>query len=168
MRFKGKIFKDSHNNACFPHIDKKGLSGIELKNNEYIGFTKNGEKAVWLSNCYKGDNRLVICESAIDALSYHQLKGTDKTRYASIGGNPSPGQYDLVKAMFEKASKDMKFVVAVDNDKAGGTYFQKISDIATGVGRGNDVIKDIPQVKDWNQALKDMAVKRNQKREFSK
>lgn len=163
IRFKGKVFKDSYGNACFPHVDKQGLSGIEMKNKGFTGFTKHGEKAVWLSNCYKGDDRLVICESAIDALSYHQLKGTDNTRYASIGGNPSPAQYDLVKSMFEKASPGMKLIVSVDNDKAGEKYFEKISEIAHSVGRGKDVIKNIPEKhKDWNEELTKMAMNKAQ------
>ena len=161
MRFKGKVFKDDRGNACFPHVDKNGLSGIEMKNKEFAGFTKHGEKALWISNCYKGDDRLVITESAIDALSYHQIKGTEKTRYASIGGSPSQSQYDLVKAMFEKGKKGMTFVVATDNDKAGEKYYQRISEIAQSVGKR--VVRDIPEKsKDWNDKLKKMDVTKEQ------
>jgi hypothetical protein len=44
------------------------------------------------------DNRLVFCESAIDALSHVVLFPDNQTRYASIGGKPNPQQPELIRA----------------------------------------------------------------------
>ena len=72
-RFQGRVFIDQKMNAIFPHMDKMGLSGFEIKNNDFTGFSRHGEKSVWMSNCFTNDIYTVICETAIDALSYHQL-----------------------------------------------------------------------------------------------
>jgi hypothetical protein len=44
------------------------------------------------------DNRLVFCESAIDALSHVVLFPDNQTRYASIGVKPNPQQPELIRA----------------------------------------------------------------------
>ncbi|MBI2690158.1 MAG: DUF3991 domain-containing protein [Acidobacteria bacterium] len=85
-RFAGRIKIDGFGNAVFPHFDLEGLCGYEIKNRGFTGFARGGEKGLWLSHREDGDNRLVLAESAIDALSHAALFPAPATRYASIGG----------------------------------------------------------------------------------
>ncbi len=72
-RFAGKMKVDIRNNAIFPHYDRDGLCGYEIKNRNFTGFAKGGDKGLWFSAARKGDTCLVIAESTIDAISYAVL-----------------------------------------------------------------------------------------------
>ena len=72
---------------------------------------------------YANDERLVITEAVIDALSYHALFGNEQTRYASTSGAWS----DTTKQMIWIAAQALpkasgKVVLAYDNDKEGDKY----------------------------------------------
>jgi hypothetical protein len=118
-RFAGRIRIDSRGNAVFPHFDRAGLSGFELKNVEFTGFAKGGTKGLWFSHAEEGDNRLVFSESAIDALSYACLFPNETCRYASIGGQVNPEQPGLVKATILRMPEGSEIVGAMDNDEEG-------------------------------------------------
>ena len=90
-RFAGRICIDSRGNAVFPHFDTYGLCGYEIKNKGFTSFAPGGTKGLWLSREESYDNSLIVCESAIDALSHAVLFPDERARYASIGGNMSPG-----------------------------------------------------------------------------
>ena len=38
-RFAGCVFQDERKNACFPHHDRNGVSGWEMKNQGFTGFS---------------------------------------------------------------------------------------------------------------------------------
>ena len=78
-RFIGTVAIDNRGNAIFPHYDGNGMTGFTVKNENYTGFSKGGTKALWKSKQKESDRRLVIVESAIDAMSYHQLYGKDNS-----------------------------------------------------------------------------------------
>lgn len=160
FRFKDTIFEDSKKNIVFPHVtkdEKDGLKiiGLEKKNFEYKGFVEGGTKGLWVSNCFKGDDRLVVTESVIDALSYHKLHGDEKTRYAAISGNISKLQEDLIKRIAKTSKeKNIRLFVGTDNDKAGDKLFTKISSLAKSQGVEASRVK--PKLKDWNKDLEEM------------
>jgi hypothetical protein len=97
-RFAGRVRVDDRGNAIFPHFDAEGLSGYEIKNTGFTGYASGGSKALWLSHEQPEDNRFVVTESAIDALSHAVLFPDDHARYASIGGKPNPQQPELIRA----------------------------------------------------------------------
>ncbi len=68
-RFAQKIRLD-RGHLIFPHFDKNGICGFERKNQNFTRFSAGGTKAIWSSNRYAKDERLVIAEAVIDALSY--------------------------------------------------------------------------------------------------
>ena len=151
--FRDKIFKDKYNNVCFPHYNKLGFSGFEKKNKRFNGFSEGGKRGLWFSNKPQECNKIIICESAIDALSYYELKKEKNAQYISIGGQLSYEQLDLIKVVLEK-NKDKEIILAVDNDKQGEKYIEKIKEVAKEVKHDN-VIVDIPEnKKDWNDELK--------------
>ena len=64
---------DSLGNTVFPHFDAAGLCGYEIKNCGFTGFAAGGQKGLWMSHTQPADRRLILTESAVDALSYAAL-----------------------------------------------------------------------------------------------
>ena len=59
-RFAGRIRTDARRNAIFPHFDKDGLCGYEIKNSGgFTGFLAGGTKGLWFSRTQADDQRLV-------------------------------------------------------------------------------------------------------------
>jgi 5S rRNA maturation endonuclease (ribonuclease M5) len=153
-RFMGTVAVDNRGNAIFPHYDQDGLTGFTIKNNNYQGFSKGGTKALWRSKPQSGDRRLVIVESAIDAMSYHQLftEKNPHARYISTGGTISSSQLDLIKtAMADMTRLGGEIVIATDNDVAGNKLAKTLANAAPAKSK---IFRDLPkQGKDWNELL---------------
>ncbi len=155
-RFSGRIRIDARGNAVFPHFDRQGLCGYELKNVRFTGFSSGGTKGLWSSQERPDDDRLVCCESAIDALSYAALIPDDRTRYASTGGQVNPVQRELIRAAVAAMPANSRIVAAMDAD-AGGA---KLADIVRGAVElsGRDdlcfIFQEPVGFKDWNDQLR--------------
>ena len=155
-RFAGRIRIDTRGNAVFPHFDRVGLCGFEIKNHAFTGFSSGGTKGLWLSNEEPDDNCLVFCESAVDALSYAALFAEDGTRYASLGGNLSPQQCELIRAAVAGMPRDAKIIAAMDADAAGEKLAENIHETMALTGR-DDFAYQLHQpdgFKDWNDQLR--------------
>lgn len=155
-RFAGHVRIDGKGNAAFPHYDKDGLAGYELKNDGFTGFAKNGQKAVWHSANISSAQQIVLVESAIDALSHAQMHRTDAA-YISVGGAMSDHQRDLVRgALTKAAARGATIVIATDADEAGHKLAKQLTDLAA---PGAQVERQQPtQGKDWNDNLKALQV----------
>lgn len=155
-RFLGRIKRDKRGNAVFPHFDLEGLCGYEIKNEGYTGFSKGGEKGLWFSQTEKDDERLVLCESAIDALSYAALFPSDQTRYASIGGQMNPKQPGLIKATLLKLPPGAEVVAAFDADDDGRRYAELVRQTVIETAREDMrlTVHEPDAAKDWNDALR--------------
>ena len=139
-------------NVLFPHYDKEGLCGFEVKNKGFTGFSGGGLKGHWYSDCLVADKTIVFAESAIDALSFHALHPDSSARYMSTGGKMNPNQPALIRAAMEKMPKGSKVVLGFDNDEEG----EKLADeVRALVPSGLEVVRPLPKSKDWNQDLKD-------------
>jgi hypothetical protein len=151
-RFKDCVRVDQRNNAIFPHYDKAGLCGYEIKNKEFTGFAPGGVKGLWFSKAQASDRRLVLVESAIDAYSFHILHGDPFTRYMSTGGELNPQQPALLRGAMEKLPAESVVLLAFDNDEGG----EKITEEAKAVApAGRDIRRVLPETgKDWNDDLK--------------
>ena len=81
----------------------------------------------------------MIAESAIDALSYHQLhrKENERTRYVSLAGTPSPSQLDLVDKLVGTMPTGSTVIAAVDGDVAGTKIAKQLENIAEPSPRGD-------------------------------
>jgi hypothetical protein len=159
-RFAGRIKRDGFGNAVFPHFDLEGLCGYEIKNRGFTGFARGGEKGLWLSHREDGDNRLVLAESAIDALSHAALFPAPGTRYASIGGEMNPRQPDLLLAALRRLPAGSEVVAAMDADETGqklcGAILEAVERSAMETGR--KALLFTPHsphgAKDWNDVLR--------------
>ncbi|MGK7916370.1 MAG: toprim domain-containing protein [Prochloraceae cyanobacterium] len=170
-RFMGTVAIDDLGNAIFPHYDQDGLTGYSMKNNNFTGFSSGGTKALWQSNHQKSDRQLLITESAIDALSYHQLFSNENTntRYIATSGTISNYQLELIKtAMAEMAKLGGSIAIATDNDEMGNKMAKTLSSLAPSKSK---VYRHVPQQgKDWNEVIKHERQKKltRQKRQRSR
>src|SRR5207247_4645773 len=157
----------SRGNTVFPHFDAAGLCGYEIKNCGFTGFAAGGQKGLWFSHAQPDDRRLVLAESAIDALSYAALfaDAEDQTRYASLGGKPSSRQAALLQATIAKLPAGAEIVAAFDADDAGRQLVEVMRDAAASVarrtGRSDLICKaHLPtqEGEDWNMVLQNVGL----------
>ncbi len=147
-RFDGKIFIDDRWNLVFPLVDRKGISDLELHNKD---FAKAGEKGLWVSHIDKKDTRLVITESPINALSYHQLKKEDHTRYLSTGNQMSDHQKDLLKSAVGRMPAGSTVIIATNREEVGAKLTEQIRGLVS--RKDIKLVRETPKEKDWNGDL---------------
>lgn len=160
-RFAGRVRIDRRGNAVFPHFDVSGLCGYEIKNQGFTGFAAGGKKGLWLSQFGRNDTRLVLAESAIDALSHAVLfpDVEDRTRYASLGGKPNARQPDLVQLTLARLPEGAEIVTAFDNDESGRMLVNMVrlavANVASRIGRSLTLLVHLPTQdgEDWNDVL---------------
>ena len=155
-RFAGRVLVDARSNVVFPHADRDGPCGYELKNRAFTGFAPGGEKGLWVSGVRRTDTALVLAESGIDALSYAVLHPDDHARYASFGGTMNPFQPALIRAAIERLTPSAAVRIATDNDAEGARFARIIKGLVVETGRGDLVVERAAPVdaKDWNDALR--------------
>jgi hypothetical protein len=152
-RFAGAVRVDGKGNAVFPHFDRDGITGYELKNDGFTGFAKGGEKGLWISSNLNHAERVVIVESAIDAMSHAQAKKDRESAYISIGGSMSDKQRDLLAGALAKAhQRGATVVLATDSDEAGHKLAGEARALAPA---GANIERLEPRHgKDWNDEVK--------------
>lgn len=150
--FLDVIRTDDRGNTCFTHCNSVGdVTGWEVRNKEFKGFSP-GSKSLCVYSPDGQSERLIICESMIDCMSYYQLQGKPGDVYASFAGGVSGEQRQQLETLCE-GFKDV--CIATDNDEAGHKFTNMIHQWRPDAKRalpGN--VGD-----DWNQVLKDSAPK---------
>lgn len=146
-----RTFKDG--SVIFPHYDRDGFSGYEKKGDKpgQSIFSSGGEKRVWHSNNINQASRIIIAETAIDALSHAELKHDEDAAYISFAGSMSPEQHDYLAEVIRDANaRGATIVAATDNDVAGNKFADFIEQVAVNFER------DAPATpgQDWNDELK--------------
>jgi carbonic anhydrase/acetyltransferase-like protein (isoleucine patch superfamily) len=135
--FQGRIFTaqdNRHQNTAFPYYSENGIAQVSSKNQEpgapkwdrFIeGVPKEG---VWVSKPTEGAgtkvDRIVLSESPIDSLSYHQLNhraGGPNTLYIATGGTPTERQSELIQKIIDR-QEPREVVMANDRDPSGVRY----------------------------------------------
>lgn len=148
------VKRDERGNACFAHKDSSGITGWESKNNGFTGFAIGGDRRItWNRIDDEPLKKLVICEAAIDAMSYCQLRHEPGTGYMSTSGTQfSPEQREQLGQLLAKAqAQGLTVVLAMDRDEAGDKMAAQIAQMAP---QGAQMVREVPEVgKDWNEAL---------------
>lgn len=148
-RFTKSVKIDKKKNAIFPTKDINGICGYSVKNTGFTTFSARGRRGLWVSNCFTGDKKLVICESALDCMSHYQYfesvsqNFVDDTRYISIEGNVSPEQIALI---IRAAAKVQEVILSCDDDKEGARFEDKILEHVSAY-----IAKPPHGFKDWNE-----------------
>ena len=155
-RFAGTWRMDARGNVLFVHTGEAGVvSGFEIKNRGFTGFVPGGTKTAWQSASRADDRALVVTESAIDALSYHQLHRDrhESIRYLSTAGTPSTAQFELLGRIFARLPPASTVVAAVDSDEAGRKLASRIETLTRRIPHV-EFRRDAPdRAKDWNDVL---------------
>lgn len=139
--------------ALFLHHDEQGLCGFETKSWRMTGFARGGMKALWCSGQTPSDTRLVIAESAIDALSYHEANAHPRTRYVSFAGAMSARQPELLERAISWMPAGSTVVAATDRDKQGHAFATRIAELCSKHAHVAYERHEPGLGKDWNDHL---------------
>ncbi len=149
-RFLGTFRADTHGRILFPHHDDAGFAGFESKGHGWTSFAPGGVKALWSSNTLPTDTRLVLVESAIDALSHYQLYPDARTRYVSTAGSIGEHQRRVISATLARLPAGSMVLLAFDRDAGGEDLARQVRELAPGPFER----VTSPIGKDWNDCLK--------------
>jgi hypothetical protein len=149
-RFHRALRMGPKGTILFPHRDTAGFAGFEAKGYGWTSFSTGGVKALWLSNAFATDHRLILVESALDALSHHQLHRDVHARYASSAGSMSPHQLEVIGAAVAAMPPSATVVLAFDRDGDGDKLAEQVrATCSLPCERAAS-----PIGKDWNDCLK--------------
>lgn len=148
--FAERLRRDERGNCAFRHDHWQGLTGWELKNHGFTGFAAGGTKALFGARVGVARRdplpRIVVTESAIDAMSVYQLQ-PESGLYLSFAGSLSEVQQQFLAEVLTRYP-EATVLTATDNDPQGEDYAQRIARI-----RPDAIRHAPPQGKDWNEAL---------------
>jgi len=148
--FADRLRRDERGNVCFRHDDLAGLCGWEKKNRGFTGYAAGAEKGLFGCRVDLGQGedppRLILAESALDAMSYHQ-HDPRPALVLSFGGRLSPAQVELLARVLTKYPA-AEIVTATDADEQGDSYAATVAAIRPDAVRARP-----PTGKDWNDTL---------------
>ncbi|GBQ21602.1 hypothetical protein AA12717_0941 [Gluconacetobacter sacchari DSM 12717] len=152
--------RDGFHAAWFCHREKDGtICGVELRGPDtrcsltgtvktLFRFRLRGTRPV---------TRLVVCESAIDALSCSALDEHDgeRTAYASTSGGFGPETETALRSWLEemRGIPHAMLVAGTDNDRAGENYAAMLEALAAEYGVAYERFAPPGGEKDWNAVL---------------
>lgn len=153
--FRGRALCDQFGNAVFAHYRQGKPCAIELKGETISLFVRGSEKTLWRSNVLSDQTHLFIAESAIDALSYHQLFRPKSAFYIATAGSFSKAQSLLLKEHLD--AKPYKVITLItDHNQGGFKLAQRLTEIIDrSAFDGQLKTHHPPQAgDDWNDALR--------------
>lgn len=130
--FVGKILNKPFNdtkagiagtNTVFPLENEKGIIAISTRNTDWNSMVGEKQDGIWVSNINTAvkPKEMIILESPINALSYHQLhppKNEFDRVYIATCGNASATQPLTIQKLINKLQPE-KLILSNDNDPAG-------------------------------------------------
>ena len=122
-KFQDQIREDDQGNVCFLHRNNKGLTGWEVQGESQGGFSEWGTHSFFVGKTGKTITRVVIVQSATEAMSHVQIRGNEGDCYLSLGGGLSRRQLDSLK----KVSKNFRtMLIATGDDEKGMNLVEEI------------------------------------------
>ena len=132
-------------------------SGFEIKNHGFTSYPHGGVRTgMWRSNPLPADRYYLLTESAINALSFHQLHPEMPTAHRSFGGRIGTAQLRLLASELERLAKTTTVLLAFDGagDPTGPRYEEQVRRILPEDLRAE--IAHPPHGKDWNEYLQSL------------
>ena len=140
-----KLYADDRANAVFLLLGKeKTVVGAELRgtsHSRWHGLAPGSRKDLgYFSVAAAGAVKVVLCESAIDAISYFALQ-PNCTALSTAGANPNPGWLSIL------VNKGFDIYCGFDSDDTGDSVADRMIRLYPTVKRLR------PPNKDWNEVL---------------
>jgi hypothetical protein len=142
----------------FPHWDRDGLCGWEIKAEGVTRMPAGSAKGLWGSRNFAGDLSLCVAETALDALSHAAVRADARARYVSLAGSMNKQQPGLLASAMGKLPGGGEVVLILDADAGGDRLAEKVTAIFEGLGRGDlTLTQDRPPTpgRDWNDELRE-------------
>ena len=143
--------KATYLNIGFPYKEpgKEQVTGYEIRNNGFKGMAAGTDKenSAWIATNAANSaevKRLFFFESAIDAMSFYELKGKNllhDSAFISLGGQMGKNQVQNILKEYPQARVNTAF----DNDTAGRIY--DIRTYMAAIGKEINVIRDNDGIK---------------------
>jgi hypothetical protein len=139
--------------VAFPYQKELGgrIVGAEVRNHSFKGHMCGSERArsLWISNCAPESQRIIVCESALDALSHFEMNGDERDIYISFGGHFTEGQLECLKGIYKHLSTEqlIRLAIGTDNDEKGHQYASML------LREFPDAERILPQGKDFNDMM---------------
>lgn len=158
------LYQDQRGNCIFVAYDENKIPNFACKrgtltDKKFMGDIAGSDysKDFYVSN---NTNKLIITESVIDAMSVMSiLKGQGKDYkeydYLVLTGT---GKFEAVLNHLQEKPRE-EILLALDNDEAGVKSMNTIASMLAGKGMADKVSLHIPESKDWNQDLVNVASK---------
>lgn len=121
----------------------------------WTSFSPGGVKGLWSSKPDPDDQEVLIFETAIDALSLASIGGTNRKRFVSTAGHPSPMQNELLLGLARSLGPGGKIVLAMDNDDGGDRMLHNLRQLFADVPITTEEKRPLARGKDWNDVLRD-------------
>lgn len=146
--FRGNVHNSTsddgkHTNTAFPILSEKGLIGFEVRNTDFKSVLDNKNDGFWRSNVdhSKKVKELFVCESALDAISKHEI---DSLKVSKISKNEdNQGSSDKANSLQEEEKQTVYL------SSAGSVTGKQIDLLQTIVDKGlsKKILKleDIPE-----------------------
>ena len=139
------VYADARGNAVFLHVDSDGRAvGAELRGTTHVqwrGMARGSRKAAGYFAVGPGDpDEIVLCESAIDAISCHALRAT-ACAVSTAGACPNPAWLGDVLAAGRRV------LCGFDADEAGERAARLM------IARHPAIARLRPATHDWNDDL---------------
>ena len=133
------------------HQSGAGLTtGWEMRGPRYRGFAKGGTKTLFLLGPTNPCDRLVVTESAIDALSLATIEDWPiGTMHVSTGGGYGPATVEALQIVLLLCRQ---LVAATDQGTGGDVLAHRLSELAATTGVEFSRLQ--PGAKDWNDQLR--------------
>lgn len=167
-----RIDNSGYGNVCLCHrsrADVEKITGWEIRNRrrngapDFRGFTKNGNRTLFLGPAVTEEiEKIVITESAIDAMSYFQIdeeENKNRTLYASLAGNPAREQIAQIIELGLSLRQVNEIIIGTDADAPGDTMAALLMSalppgIATRVRPRFSESEQRAGKKDWNDLVR--------------
>ena len=157
---RDRIRVDPSGNVLFGHRAGEELTGYEIRSSGFNGFAKGGTKGLWTSRGGEEVRRLIVAESALDALAYAAVVGHAQTRLVSIAGQLNKVQPELIAREVRCLPAGGTVGLALDNDEAGDRLTEQLTAIFNRANRTDlHLAVDRPALRgaDWNDVARSNA-----------
>ena len=146
-RFRGQIREDDKGSICFLHRNYKGVTGWEVLGEAQTRFFEWGTQSFFLGKTGKTITRVVITQTALEAMSYFQVRGKEGDCYLSLGGTISRKQLDSLRKVGQRFRP---VVMATGGDERGMRLAEEIEREVPGL------LQELPSSgRTWNEEIQE-------------